>query len=323
MENHTSRTVRSIQWRYLATAVTLASLGAVALSACAGGGDDDETDVGTGGGGGADGAGTGGATPTTGGSTGTSVCDVAGATTEPASTAISRLDLGMGGGGVTESQAIEGWDGFPASPQVDLVAGGTGEFTFPADWADSPGQRAPVLTEDGPDTGDSHSVRFGGTGFKTYGAGVNFALGSGPSCQDLSAYAGVKFWARGWTKLSTGQTLPGDVTAQAGKIFFRVIAPGSNAKPNGDCDAMVTGHSCFQPPQVAITLPGEEGDLGAWKQYTVLFEDLATVHQPSSLAANLNRAQFVGWFSSPGDFDFEVSGVEWCAEADCGASVLE
>jgi hypothetical protein len=189
---------------------------------------------------------------------------------------------------------------------------------------DSPGNRYPELTTDGP-AGNTEAVRIGGTNFKTYGAGMNFALSVGPTCVDISGYDGVKFWARGWSAVSEGQTLPGDVVPNAGKVFFRIITAGSNAMPNGDCDTSVVGHSCYQPPQVAVTLPGaaDPADLGTWKQYTVLFTDLKTVHQPSSLAANANRAQFVGWFSSPGDFDIEVTGVEWCAAPDCGESVLE
>ncbi len=304
----------------LVVALSVVSACAASVSACATGGDDDSTsdtssDNGNGGAGTGGGNGSGGGS--TGGSTGTSVCDADGATTEPDSKNISLIGSSMGGG---TSNPLEGWDAFPASPD-DLTSGA--EFTFPPDWEDSPGKRYPTLLDEGAG-GNDQSVRLAGTGFVTYGAGMNFALVDGSGCKDLSAYAGVKFWARGWTKTPAGQTKPTDAGEQSGKVFFRVITAGSNAKPMGDCDASVPNHSCYQPPQVAITLPGTApDDQGTWKQFVVLFDSLKTIHAPSSMAANKDRAQFVGWFSSPADLDLEITGVEWCTADDCGTEVLE
>jgi len=92
-----------------------------------------------------------------------------------------------------------------------------------------------------------------------YGAGFGFGLvdPAKGACVDLSAFAGISFWAKG--------------TAGASNVLkFQIVAPAtqpSDSMPVGDCVPMTA--CAFKHPAKEITLTE------AWTQFTINFADLA------------------------------------------------
>jgi hypothetical protein len=152
-----------------------------------------------------------------------------------------------------------------------------------------------------------YSVRYGGTGWLNYGAGMNFNL---EGCKDVSDYTGVSFWAKGSSKNEADQTLK---MAEDNALNFRVTTAGSHGiimvdgvNVGGDCDTSKPG--CFNPPQTNIELTSE------WKQYKVTFAELKV---PSGAAPNsainaaMDNVMLLGWHSENATFDFAIDQVEF------------
>jgi hypothetical protein len=245
---------------------------------------DGDGDTGSGGAAG-DGDGSGGA------DTGpVSVCD--GATDAPADAVVSDL----------ETSAM-GWDIYASTPEADGADGA--ELTAPAsgDFEDPP-----ELVADAADD-STQALHFAGTGWATYGAGLNYNL---EGCKDLTAYTGVRFWVKGSSSTSEAQTeamTPPSVTDNT--VNFRVITAGAHGmidvdgvNVGGDC--VVTSGKCFMPPQVNIPLTEE------WVMHEIAFEDLTTPSgaNPGSAFDGTN-AMLLGWHSEPANFDLYIDEVEF------------
>jgi hypothetical protein len=220
-----------------------------------------------------------------------SVCD--GNSSPPAAALVSDLEDGM----------TTDWDIY-ASTVADgtmgakLTAPATGSF-----------DDAPEAAEGGGgDPATMKAVHFAGTGWKTYGAGINFNL---EGCKDLTEYKGVRFWAKGSTKPGEDQTMPPNLKENT--LNFRVITAGSHAiimvdgmNVGGECEASKQPNKCFLPPQKDITLTSE------WTKYEILFDDLRTPAgaNPGSAFDGTN-AMLLGWHSSNADFDIYLDEVEF------------
>lgn len=252
--------------------------GDVATGGTVGDGDGDEATGGTIGDGGDDG--TGGTPPGP-----TSVCDDM--SFPPETEKVSDLE-----------DAVTGWDFYQSTA-------GEGMLTVPAGgtFEDDP----ELVTDDGAD-GSVQSVGYAGTGFATYGSGINFNL---EGCKDLSAYEGVTFWVKGSATVAAEDQMP--PTAKDNSTNFRVITAGSHAiimdggvNVGGDCDASVSPNKCFMPPQKDIPLTTE------WVKHEIKFADLKTPPgaNPGSAFSGTN-AMLLGWHTSAADVEIYVDQVEF------------
>jgi hypothetical protein len=166
---------------------------------------------------------------------------------------------------------------------------------------------------DGAD-GTDQAIGYAGTGWFSYGAGINYNL---EGCKDLTAYTGVRFYAKGWTQTTGDDQLPAG--AMDNTLNFRVITAGAHAmidldgvNVGGDCDA--DSGKCFMPPQINITLPGDPElmDPGEWTLFEVEFDDLVAPSgaNPGSAFTGTN-AMLVGWHTEPGNFEIYIDQVEF------------
>ncbi len=227
-----------------------------------------------------DGDGTGGAAPGP-----TSVCDDN--SFPPAAAEVSDLEDG-----------VAGWDFYQSTE-------GEGALTVPADGSldDDP----ELVTDDGADE-TSQSVGYAGTGFATYGSGINFNL---EGCKDLEAYEGVTFWVKGSATVAEEDQQP--PTAKDNSVNFRVITAGSHAiimdggvNVGGDCDVSVTPNKCFMPPQIDVPLTEE------WVKHEIKFSELKTPPgaNPGSAFSGTN-AMLLGWHTSAADVEIYLDEVEF------------
>jgi hypothetical protein len=99
-----------------------------------------------------------------------------------------------------------------------------------------------------------------------FGAGFGFGMKDGQMrCAGISAFDGVSFWAKGTAGANNALT------------FQAVLAVTQAKMDGGDCTA-----NCYNHPAKAITLTAD------WKQYTVLWTELAGTHKVSGVILGLN-----------------------------------
>jgi len=154
-----------------------------------------------------------------------------------------------------------------------------------------PTSNAIKMTQEAPGAlGTGHYAHYAGTGAKTpvnggFGVGAiyNMAIDmtAGIYCVDISAFAGVTFWAKAAT---TGS-----------KVGVNFVVPATNATGGGgDCRS-----GCYLHPQKTVTLTTE------WAQYSVAFSAAS-----GGTAKVTNRLQELGWLSPDSDWDFSLDEIQ-------------
>ena len=114
-----------------------------------------------------------------------------------------------------------------------------------------------------------------------FGAGFGFGMKDGQMrCAGIAAFDGVSFWAKGTAGANNALT------------FQAVLAATQAVADGGDCTA-----NCFNHPAKAITLTAD------WKQYTVLWTELAGTHKVNGVIIGLN------WITPGPAFDISVDEV--------------
>jgi hypothetical protein len=156
--------------------------------------------------------------------------------------------------------------------------------------------------------GTMKSLHVSGAMHTNWGAALAAELANG--CPfDASAYGGVSFWAKGTTTVFEGMN----------KLLFLVGMPEFAPKENGGlCDDTVVpaDPNCFARHRVLIDLTP------AWKQYTVIWTDLAPpTYLPNGPAFNPNRVRDIVFNASgpsnampvlpPATFDFSVDELKF------------
>jgi hypothetical protein len=242
------------------TLLTLTATLALA-AACSSGGEDPDDDNGGSDSGGSAGNGTSGTTVVPGGSSSTSGNATGGSGTSGSGTSGSAT----GGSAPTGPSVCD--DATFALPAEEAYVDNFEDMVRFAGWyafsdTTPPNMPAPARVEEGAlETGWSGHV--GATGIKAstamgYGAGFGFGLvdPAKGACVDLSAFAGISFWAKG--------------TAGASNVLkFQIVAPATQPTtemPVGDC---ATAACAFKHPAKEITLTAE------WQQFVINFADLA------------------------------------------------
>jgi hypothetical protein len=232
------------------------------LSACASGGEDPDDNEGGNDAGGNAGMGTAGTTVVPGGSS--SMSGSGGSGTSGSGTSGSATG---GSGGSAPSGPSVCDDATFALPSEEAYIDNFEDTVRFLGWyafsdTTPPDMPGPARVEGGAlETGWSAHV--GATGIKAstamgYGAGFGFGLvdPAKGACVDISAFAGMSFWAKG--------------TAGASNVLkFQIVSPAtqpSNSMPVGDC---APGTACaFKHPAKEITLTEE------WQQFVINFADL-------------------------------------------------
>ena len=158
--------------------------------------------------------------------------------------------------------------------------------------------------------GTTKSLHVSGAMHTNWGAALAAELNNG--CPfDASAYGGISFWAKGTSTVFEG----------ANKLLILVGMPEFAPKANGGlCDdtAVPADPNCYARHRVLIDLAP------AWKQYTIIWTDLAPPsYLPNGPAFNQNRIRDIVFNASgpsnampvlpPATFDFSVDEIKFVA----------
>jgi hypothetical protein len=137
-------------------------------------------------------------------------------------------------------------------------------------------------------SGSLYAARSAGSGFNLWGAGFGFDLngdGETKSAFDASAFTGITFWAMtGLTKELTIRMTVGD---------------GNTSKEGGVCTETASGCNDHFAANLVL-VPGE------WKQYTVLFSELAQDGWGEPFPAPDASTLYSIWFTVGARVDFDI-----------------
>jgi hypothetical protein len=149
----------------------------------------------------------------------------------------------------------------------------TGQQTPMAGGAFAPSENDPPrLIPESLGGGESHyAAQTSGYGFSVWGAGMGFNFTNPRAAYDASAYTGFVFWGR------IGSTVG---SADGGVAAIRLNVPDANTDSQGDVCT-----TCSDYFGVNLTFTTE------WKEFTVLFSDLAQVGWGSPYELALDATQ--------------------------------